>query len=181
MSPAKIYTKGELRDIPHLLISEDGTLVTTDYIVKNRFSERIIKGKVLKTRPRNSRVSYLEFSHMGVKYLLHRVLTSTFKEIKVGCNEVRHLDDNIYNNNLENLEWGTRKENAVDACNNGKILSGRFNENSFIVQMFHPSGYLIKELCGKKEIQESGLWQSNVHKACRSGKPYKGFIFKTKE
>ena len=34
---------------------------------------------------------------------------------------IRHLDDNPLNNRLENLKWGTQKENMRDARNNGKL------------------------------------------------------------
>ena len=39
----------------------------------------------------------------------------------IGLVEMRHLDDNPLNNRLENLKWGTQKENMRDARNNGKL------------------------------------------------------------
>lgn len=94
---------------------------------------------------------------------------------------VRHLDDDIYNNDLSNLCWGTPKENMRDALLNDKIPKGTQVERSLVVQGFDSSGVLVHEFCGKTEIQRNGFWQSNVHKACKTNKPYKGIFWKIKD
>lgn len=175
---ALVLKKGVLVEIPDLLVKEDGTLLNAGYYV-NRFKTQVFTGeKLVKTRRRNSRVPYLEFSHRGTKYLLHRVLASTFKEVKDGCNEVRHLDDDIYNNVLDNLEWGTRKQNAEDAVSNGKMPRGASVKSSFVVEGSNEKGEIVHTFCGRSEIESNGFWQSNIHKACRSGKPYRKLFWR---
>lgn len=44
--------------------------------------------------------------------------------------ECRHLDDNPLNNDLSNLCWGTKRENAHDAIRNGKIKVNEENKNA---------------------------------------------------
>lgn len=39
--------------------------------------------------------------------------------------ECRHIDGNPANNRIENLEWGTRKENAEDMVRHGKSTKGK--------------------------------------------------------
>ena len=34
---------------------------------------------------------------------------------------IRHLDDNPLNNHVDNLRWGTQKQNMEDARKNGKL------------------------------------------------------------
>lgn len=52
----------------------------------------------------------------GKKYLVHRLVLLTFKPQgqKTSDNIVLHIDGNPANNHLNNLKWGTYKENAQD-------------------------------------------------------------------
>lgn len=181
MVEAQIYTKGKMVKLDGLLISEDGTLYQEGYSVSNRSGSRVIKGKFLSTRKRNSRVDYLEFSFKSKKYLLHRVLASTFKDRPAGCNIARHLDDNHHNNNLDNLEWGTSGDNTNDGIMNGCYPTGIGNKLSLVVDVYDSSSNYLYSMCGKKEIQSKGFWQANVHKACKTGLPYKGLYFRVRE
>lgn len=176
---AMIYTNKEMREIPLLLVNEDGVFKRESYETRCWKTTRVVSEETLRTRPRNSRVRYLELSCMGTKYLVHRILASTFLERAEGYDEVRHLDDDIYNNTLENLVWGTRKQNAEDAVLNGKMLKGRSDPRSFVVEGFDKDGVVKHTFCGKSEIQESGFWQANLHRSCKTGKPYKGLYWRT--
>lgn len=44
--------------------------------------------------------------------------------------EARHLDDDPTRDHLNNLAWGTRKDNAEDALRNGKYLMGDTHPSS---------------------------------------------------
>lgn len=44
----------------------------------------------------------------------------------------RHLDDDRMNNRLDNLAWGTRRENAEDSRRNGRILAGERHPNAVL-------------------------------------------------
>lgn len=66
-----------------------------------------------------------KFSELSA-IIMYTQQSSQFKEISelmlgIGLVEMRHLDDNPLNNRLENLKWGTQKENMRDARKNNKL------------------------------------------------------------
>lgn len=50
---------------------------------------------------------------------LHRLVAETFIPNPNNYPIVRHLDDDPSNNNINNLAWGTRKDNTADSIRNG--------------------------------------------------------------
>ena len=54
-------------------------------------------------------------------WLVHVLVLSTFVGPRPDGMEVRHLDGNSLNNSLENLAWGTHKENTQDAFVHGSF------------------------------------------------------------
>lgn len=49
------------------------------------------------------------------RYFVHRLVIEKFKGPKPSpMHQVRHLDGNKLNNHINNLKWGTAKENAED-------------------------------------------------------------------
>lgn len=60
-------------------------------------------------------------------FLLHRIVAMTFLENPEGYREVNHIDEDKYNNKVENLEWCSRSHNMNHGHVGGKIsrkLSG---------------------------------------------------------
>lgn len=58
--------------------------------------------------------------------IMYTQQSSRFDEISelmlgIGLVEMRHLDDNPLNNHVDNLRWGTQKQNMEDARKNGKL------------------------------------------------------------
>ena len=52
-------------------------------------------------------------------YYVHRLMAKAFIPNPDNYPIVRHLNDVKYDNSLENLAWGTKKDNALDAIRNG--------------------------------------------------------------
>jgi hypothetical protein len=57
--------------------------------------------------------------------LLHRVVAKAFIPNPNNLPIVMHLDDNGFNNKVENLKWGTISENTQDAFNKGLMPKTR--------------------------------------------------------
>jgi hypothetical protein len=87
------------------------------------------------------------FPTRGVRLYIHRaVLYAFIGECPVGM-ECRHLDGNPKNNNLCNLKWGTRLENAHDTTRHGHRHTGQHaafstmsNENAQQVRQLRKQG-----------------------------------------
>lgn len=59
---------------------------------------------------------------------VHRMVAEEFIPNPDNLTIVRHLDDNPRNNHVDNLAWGTRKDNAQDSIRNGSFV---FNYHTF--------------------------------------------------
>lgn len=58
---------------------------------------------------------------------IHRLVAYAFLEKPFGKNHVNHIDGNIYNNNVENLEWCTPTENNAHSMK--YVRKGQFLED----------------------------------------------------
>ena len=52
-------------------------------------------------------------------HLVHRLIAQTFIPNPDNKKEINHIDGNKHNNKIDNLEWVTRKENAIHSIKNG--------------------------------------------------------------
>ena len=79
------------------------------YLVSN-------KGRVAKIKSicRNSR-GYCHTKVGDEKRLIHRLVAEVFLKKKKGQDQINHIDGNIENNHVENLEWCTQAENSRHA------------------------------------------------------------------
>lgn len=55
---------------------------------------------------------------------VHRIIAKTFLNNPENREEVNHIDGNVFNNRLENLEWVFREENLLHALNSGLVSAG---------------------------------------------------------
>lgn len=81
------------------------------------------EGKERILKPGNNGVGHLyvnmyKDSKLSKRYI-HRLMADAFIPNPEEKPMVRHLNDNPKDNRLENLAWGTSKENVNDAINNG--------------------------------------------------------------
>jgi hypothetical protein len=63
---------------------------------------------------------------------VHRMVLIAFVGPRPEDEECRHLDGNRANNRLENLAWGTRKENAGDKWVHGTMAYGERSPNAIL-------------------------------------------------
>ena len=87
---------------------------------------------------------YLQVQLYEKKYLVHRLVASTF----LGEKEqllINHKDGNKQNNCINNLEWVTSSENTIHAYSNSlkKKYYGKDNWNSKPVYQFDENNHLV--------------------------------------
>lgn len=69
---------------------------------------------------------YARVSTGNLRKAIHWLLARVFlPPPEIGQNEVRHLDGNPRNNNIGNLAWGTRAQNAADMARHGTVKGSR--------------------------------------------------------
>lgn len=106
-----------IRGYPDYWVSDKGRIYSS---IKNKF----IYGSP------NVRSGYLEVSLYNNgrrrKTTMHRLVGEAFIPNPFNYPIVRHLNDNPYDNFVENLEWGTQVDNMHDAMFNGSFY--HFNE-----------------------------------------------------
>ena len=109
---------------------------SSDYWVSNKgrvwssISNSFIEGTP------NCRTGHIDISTKSngkrVHRYLHRMIAETFIPNPKNYPMVRHIDDDPSNNIVDNLAWGTQKDNMRDSINNGhfKYLTNADRENA---------------------------------------------------
>lgn len=133
---AEILAEVEYRDIPGL----DGYRAGSDGTVWSCWRRGMPKGarpgmaygsektnewRQVRGRIATSRGTYRYFKTRYSKnklHAIHRVVLESFVGPRPEGQECRHLNGNPLDNRLENLCWGTRKENAHDAIKHGTFF-----------------------------------------------------------
>lgn len=122
---------------PNYLISNKGQIKS---IARNGRPERILNTHV-RTRDGYEELSLCLGSRSNVKkYKVHRLVAETFIPNPDNKLEVNHKDGNKSNNNLDNLEWVTRSENAKHAFQTGLA----FKTSNTLIDQFDTQGNFIK-------------------------------------
>jgi len=91
---------------------------------------------------------------------LHSMVLSAFVGPRQGGMQCRHLDGNRENNRLDNLSWGTPRENAKDRCRHGTIPVGEH----------HPCAVLHEiDVIHIRQLVRAGFSQSEVGRMYGNG------------
>lgn len=110
-----------------------------------------------------------------------RLIAAAFLENPHKLPIVLHLNDIVDDNRPSNLKWGTSKDNAQDAIQKGRFITGANNPASKPVLQFSLNGDFINEWASKGEAQrKTGIYRGNIGRCCTEGKTAGGFIWKFK-
>jgi hypothetical protein len=113
---------------------------------------RLFKGRVL-YQDANAKVQYYQVSlwkeNKDTWFYVHRLVAEAFILNPENKAEVNHKDGNRQNNDISNLEWVTRTENAQHAYDTGlRIPKSRLTEEEFLDCLQQViSGKSYAELC----------------------------------
>ena len=102
-------------------------------------------------------------------FLVHRLVAFAFIPNPNNLPIINHKDENPSNNNVDNLEWCTRKYN----CNYGNARRNNSETHINNINLSAPvlclkDGYVIAEYPSMQEAQRcTGAFQSNIMQCCQ--------------
>ena len=136
------------------------------------------KEKILKSH--KNQQGYLVYTLMrfGKPYLrpLHRLLMENFKPNKENLPCINHIDGNILNNSLDNLEWCTYGHNEKEAYRLG-LKQPRLKSKP--VLQIDKSGQVVHRWKNSYEPKQFGYNPANINMCCNGKrKTANGFIWR---
>lgn len=108
-------------------VSNVGRVRSVARMVRNRFSTRLIEGRIKAPghHPYGYESHALTAEGRTRKTLLaHRMVLEAFVQPRPDDQVARHLNGDCTDNRVENLSWGTQKENIQDAVRHGRMKRG---------------------------------------------------------
>lgn len=121
MEDMKEIVYSDIKFTQKYMITKDGRVFNAD------------RGMFLKFKnDKDGYVDYMLYTTNGVKHFrASRILMSTYAPVD-GYEKlvVNHLDGNVTNNTLDNLEWCTHRENVIHAYKTGLAHGKKGSENS---------------------------------------------------
>ena len=166
-----------------------------NYQVINLGNVKNIKtNKMLKPFVSNRYLKVALSNNSEIKHFpIHRLVASAFIPNPDDKPQVNHKDGYKLNNNVENLEWVTKKENIRHAWNTGLCENARYNlQNHYIksiekrkrkIKQYDIQGNFIEEYGSIIEASKKyNIASTNIKNACKGiYKTSCGFIWKYSE
>lgn len=138
----QVSNMGRIRSLDKTITRNDGKL----YFRKGRILQPFY-GKTSKYLQ-----VQLSIRNKVKKYLIHRLVASHFIENRNETLEVNHIDGNIYNNHVSNLEYITHLDNIHHAINTG--LTQQNGEHSVLAKLSNKQANCIRCLCFNFKIKQ---------------------------
>jgi hypothetical protein len=159
----------QIKDFTNYYITDSGEVYSRNY---NR------TGRIIKLLPSEGRRGYLKVTLSKNNKLynksIHRLVAETFIPNPENKPQVNHIDGNIKNNNVMNLEWCSCAENIQHSYSvlhrkPNKTMLGKFGKEhpqSKVIQQIK-DGVVIAEFYGSAEAQrKTGIWKSVICNCC---------------
>lgn len=109
---------------------------------------------------------------------IHRIIAQTFIENKNNFTHINHIDENKYNNKVDNLEWCTNKYNIN--YGNAQKKKGKQKIRYHIIQK-DKDGNVIKEWeCASQVAKCLNLNKGTIRKSCQTGLKNYGYYWEYK-
>lgn len=138
-------------------VNKKGIVKSEDRWVKaNKGGEMLIKGKLFTGWKGSDGYIHIKLSKEGKSrsFKIHQLLALVFIPNPENHPLVRHGNDIRDDNRLENLSWGTRKDNAYDQMRNGQFKSiTKTGKDNF---MYGKRGVLSPNYGRKQKVVRSG-------------------------
>lgn len=160
----------EWRDIKgyegYYQVSNLGKVRSVDRITKaNQSGVRFVKGKVIKSHTTTtSKYQYVDLRKNGKRkhFSVHRLVAQAFVPNPDNFPQVNHINENIYDNRSENLEWCTQKYNNNYGSHSKKQQEARTSVKTCVVQM-NDKKEILGIYCSQWEAtRKTGTRQSSI-------------------
>ena len=122
--------------------------------------------KVLTQSDLGNRYNRVNLSINGkqVRMYVHRLVAEVYLDNPENKKQVNHIDGNRYNNNVDNLEWCTRKENMEHAKKNGLTTKGKPSSSrklsyseAVVIKSLHEEGLSTREIARLSSINKTAI------------------------
>lgn len=104
-------------------------------------------------------------------YVVHQLVAKHFLENPQGLTEINHKDENKLNNNVNNLEWCTRKYNVNYGTG---IARQRLSLYKPVVQYDEKHPFIASYDSIMRACRETGIDRSSISRCCRKRKGQAG-------
>lgn len=159
--------------------------ICTDGRIYSLITKRILKGWVHKGYLRVHLIDD-DFQH---KYLfVHKLVAENFLPNTYNKKYIKHINDNLLDNRVENLKWCSRSEITIESIAKGYIpykipaKRGIQNKNSKIVLQIKGNKIVNKFYGGEEAARKLGVSRSAIYyRLYNPGKKLNGFKFIFKE
>ena len=108
---------------------------------------------------------------------MHYLVALLFLDNPRGCTEVNHIDGDILNNDVSNLEWCTRAENLAHAVKNNLE-----NRHRRAIVVTFPDGLEMEFESTAEASRKIGVSKPSILRGLKGEcKSSKGFVFRYKD